>query len=746
MLKILSFKKIILGVFVLLSIGSGFLLPNLKFSFDFSQFFPTGDDDLLFYEEFIKDFSTDDNFLLVAVENEGGIFDKEFLENFDKFTLAAKRLPHVTEANSLTNLSYPLKTSFGYTKLPVLHIDDETQYIADWEKIQEDNFFIGSFIDKNAHSLVVFLETEDNLDYQQSVTLLDATRTLLSEHNFNSNHLMGRTSFYEALVQMQKRELTVTSIVSLILVLIVLYIIYKRTAIVFITLISIFVALLIFLGTLSLLGKELSALAAFYPILMLIVGTSDVIHILDNFLEKIKVGVARQTAIVQSLKEVGLSTLLTSVTTAIGFLSLLFSKLVGIRDFGVNSAIGVLIAYITVVFFTSSLVLIFKNSTLLPKKSKSTFWQKYLLKMNAFTMAQPKSIISVSIIFTVVCVYGLSLVNTNYTFKTSLPNNSKIAEDFAFFQNEYSGFRTIELAVQTKQGYKVTDFAVSQEIEKVNQLLQETENVDNIRSVNSIFKALNKANHLNKTAFFVLPDTQKEFDTYKKDASRYARQQLDKFTDSSKTKARIIANVLDIGTDSLVKTYDKIDAFVATHIDTSIVNFRVTGKGMLMDKNASYIQASLFQGLLMGLLLVGIIMAFLFKNIKLVIISLIPNMVPLLFAGALLGFLNIPLDAPVSIVFAIVFGIAVDDTIHFLGKYKIAISKGLTKERALETTFLETGRALIITTLLLFFGFMTLLFSIHNPSLIIGLLISATLFTALLLDLLLLPVLIRKFM
>ncbi|MFW2375063.1 MAG: efflux RND transporter permease subunit, partial [Cellulophaga baltica] len=372
MLKILSFKKIILGVFVLLSIGSGFLLPNLKFSFDFSQFFPTGDDDLLFYEEFIKDFSTDDNFLLVAVENEGGIFDKEFLENFSKFTLAAKSLPYVTEANSLTNLSYPLKTSFGYTKLPVMHIDDETHYTADWEKIQEDNFFIGSFIDENANSLVVFLETDDNLDYQQSIALLDATRKLLSEYNFSSNHLMGRTSFYEALVQMQKRELTVTSIVSLILVLIVLYIIYKRTAIVFITLISIFVALLIFLGTLSLLGKELSALAAFYPILMLIVGTSDVIHILDNFLEKIKVGVARQTAIVQSLKEVGLSTLLTSVTTAIGFLSLLFSKLVGIRDFGVNSAIGVLIAYITVVFFTSSLVLIFKNSTLLPKKSKST--------------------------------------------------------------------------------------------------------------------------------------------------------------------------------------------------------------------------------------------------------------------------------------------------------------------------------------------------------------------------------------
>lgn len=746
MLKILSFKKIILGIFIFLSIGSCFLLPNLKFSFDFSQFFPTGDDDLIFYEEFIKDFSTDDNFLLIAIEHKDGVFNKDFLEKFNKFTEASKSLPHVTEANSLTNLSYPLKTSFGYTKLPIVHISDENQYRSDWKKIQEDNFFIGSFIDKKANSLVVFLETEDNLNYQQSITLLDGARKLLVDYKLSTNHLMGRTSFYEALVQMQKRELIVTAIVSLLLVLIVLYIIYKRTAIVFITLISIFVALLIFLGLLSLLGKELSALAAFYPILMLIVGTSDVIHILDNFLEKLKVGVTKQAAIVQSLKEVGLSTLLTSVTTAIGFLSLLFSKLVGIRDFGVNSAIGVLIAYITVVFFTSSLVLMFKKSTLLPVKSKSTFWQRHLLKINAFTIAKPKSIVSISIIFTLICGYGLTLVNTNYTFKTSLPNNSKIAEDFAFFQNEYSGFRTIELAVQTKEGYAITDFAIVQEIEKVNQLLEKTANVANIRSVNSIFKALNKANHLNKTAFFVLPTDEKEFNTYKKDANRYARQQLNKFTDSTKTKTRVIANVLDIGTDSLVKMYHKIDAFVAKNIDTSIVDFRVTGKGMLMDKNASYIQASLFQGLLMGLLLVGIIMAFLFKNVKLVIISLVPNMVPLLFAGALLGFLKIPLDAPVSIVFAIVFGIAVDDTIHFLGKYKIAISKGLTKERALETTFLETGRALIITTLLLFFGFMTLLFSIHNPSLIIGLLISSTLFTALLLDLLLLPVLIRKYM
>jgi predicted RND superfamily exporter protein len=144
--------------------------------------------------------------------------------------------------------------------------------------------------------------------------------------------------------------------------------------------------------------------------------------------------------------------------------------------------------------------------------------------------------------------------------------------------------------------------------------------------------------------------------------------------------------------------------------------------------------------------LVALIMVILFKNIKLLLISLLPNLLPLLFAAALLGYLNIPLEATISVVFAIVFGIAVDDTIHFLSRYKIGLAKGASKEEALRTTFTETGRALVITTLILFFGFMVLLFSVHAPSMTIGILVSVTLLAALILDLLLLPVLIRKFL
>jgi len=207
MQKILAFKKSILGLFVLLGIISSFLVFNLKFSFDFSQFFPEGDEDLIFYEEFIEEFGVDDSFLLIAIENEDTVFETDFLERFDAFSKSAKEIPYVTDSQSITTLSYPLKTSFGYSRLPIIHIEDSTKYATDWKKIKDDNLFINTLIDEKAGSLVVSLETEDALDYGQSMEVLNSLRSLLKSHGFEDYHLLGRTFFYEALVNMQKQEL-----------------------------------------------------------------------------------------------------------------------------------------------------------------------------------------------------------------------------------------------------------------------------------------------------------------------------------------------------------------------------------------------------------------------------------------------------------------------------------------------------------------------------------------------------------
>ncbi|TVZ14622.1 efflux RND transporter permease subunit [Maribacter sp. MAR_2009_72] len=737
-------KKICIGAFVLLGTVSATQLGNLKFSFDFSQFFPEEDPDLAFYDDYVEKFGTDDNFLLIAVKNSPNIFQHEFLNNFDSFSRESKGFEHVLESSSLTTLSYPLKTSFGYTTLPIIHIDDTLQYEKDWRKIQEDSLFTNVLIDAHRSSMVLALKTEDNLDYKQSGVLLDSVRASLKRHHLNSYHILGRAFFYEAIVDMQKTEVLTTTIVASILVFIILLLVYRSMPVVWISVFSIALSLLLFMGLLAVLGKELNAMAVFYPVLMLIVGTSDVIHLTDSYIRKLQNGLPRYTAILSSLKEVGMTTLLTSVTTAIGFVTLLSSRLVSIQDFGINAAIGVLVAYFTVIFLTGSLLISLPEKKLIGGKSVSIKWTTYLLRLNTFTREYPKSIIFGTVVFTLLCFLGIYLIKTDYEFKQALPARSKIAADFDFFQENYAGFRPLEIAVTSKPKFKVTDFEVAQEVEKLLVHLKTLKSIGNVQSANLPYKIINKAYHLNNADYFKLPPDKSTFEKYKKDANRLVRKQLGQFISEDETVARINGKLQDVGTDSLSVVYKSITDFATTQMDTSIVTVKITGKSILLDKNSKYIRKNLLEGLLYGLLLIGVIMAFIFRDIKIFLISLVPNILPILFAGSVLGFLNIPLEASLSVVFAIVFGIAVDDTIHFLGKYKLGITQGLSKEAALEKTFVQTGRALVITTIILFFGFMVMLFSIHQPSRTIGLIISVTLVTALILDLLLLPVLLRK--
>ena len=710
MRKLIALKRYIVPLFLLLAIGCVFLLKELKFTFDFNQFFPEGDEDLVFYNEFTEEFGVDDSFLLIAVENSETVFETDFLKRFHQFSKEAQDLPYVTSAQSLTTLFYPLKTSFGYTRLPIIHLEDSTKFAADWAKLQKDELFINSLIDQNGTSMVIVLETEDELDYTQSVALLTAVREALEKNDLHNHHLMGRAFFYEALVEMQVRELIVTTIVSIILVFIIVFLVYRRIAVVLISLSSIALALLLFLGLLSLLGRELNALAAFYPVLMLIVGTSDVIHIMDSFLGKIRSGTDKKSAIMATLKEVGLTTLLTSATTAIGFASLMASRLKSITDFGINSAIGVLVAYFTVIFFTTTLLLLTGKKKLVPKGNPTPKWPLFLSRVNRFTKRYPNSILMGSFLFTLICFWGISMIHTNFKFNENLPEGSQIAADFHFFQKKFTGFRPLEVAISTTDEHKVTDFDRVKEIALVEEKLKTFEAIGNVQSLTLFYKGLHKANNLNKQAYFELPSKKEIFENYKKEVKKLSRRQYSKFVNANETKARITTRVLDVGTDSLYKIYKVINNYIVGQTDSTAIRFRLTGKGLLLDKNSVYIRDSLLQGLLIGLLMVSILMALLFKNGRLLLIATIPNLLPLLFAGALLGFLNIPLEASITVVFAIVFGIAVDDTIHFLGKLKICKTRGFNKEEALEQTFRETGRALVITTLILFFGFMVLLF------------------------------------
>ena len=428
-------------IFGILAIISAFSISQLKFSFDFEQFFPKGDEDLEFFQEFIQEFEADDNFLLVAIRREEGVFEQQFLEQFHDFSLRARNLPHITQVQSLTKFSYPVKTPFAIATVPAIHIGQPERYERDRERILNDERFVYNFISDDATTLTVFMKTVNSIQLDPARELMTALDSLIRQYDFEEYHYLGRPYFQKELVAMQKREITVSAIVSGLLVTLVMFFIFRRPWGIAVSLFSIGLGMLLFMGFLGISGRELNAMAALYPVLMIIVGTSDVIHIMSKYVDELRKGHRKEKAIVTAIKEIGLATLLTSLTTAIGFASLFTSRVGPIRDFGINAAIGVIIAYITVIFFTTAVISWFRVDQIIKLGRGQAFWERSMEWAYRFTRDYPRRIALAGLATLLISLWGISRITTNYSISNNLPTGEKITADFLFFEKHLAGFR-----------------------------------------------------------------------------------------------------------------------------------------------------------------------------------------------------------------------------------------------------------------------------------------------------------------
>jgi hypothetical protein len=324
----------LLGLYGLMILASLFLLTRLKFTFDFEQFFPQGDPDWEFFKNYIQDFESDDNFMLIAVERKAGVFDSVFLQQFHDFSLKTADLPYVTSSSSLTKMQYPVKTPFGITAVPAIHLEQPEFYESDRRRVLQDQRFVHNLISADGTALTIVLKTVERSTLAQATEMMDSLQILLKKYPFEGTHVLGRPSFQTAMVQMEIREVLVSTGIAALLTIAILFFIFRRWWTVFIAIAGIGLSLLFFLGLLSALGRELNALSALYPILMCIVGVADTIHITSKYLDELEKGHDRSTAIRITLKEIGLATFITCITTAVGFASLITNRTAPIQGFG----------------------------------------------------------------------------------------------------------------------------------------------------------------------------------------------------------------------------------------------------------------------------------------------------------------------------------------------------------------------------------------------------------------------------
>ena len=725
---------------IVVTIVQGFFASRLVFNYDFESFFPKNDPELEFFQKHREKFGNDNDFLLVAVSNKKSVFDTLFLQRVSKLTNDIKQAPNVADAYSLVTAKNQLITFSGPIEVPYLHLHDPTKLANDSSLIFTYPDLVGTLISKDAKHLCVFIETKTIKTKPAGDSLVFGIEAALSKNNFDDYHFSGRYKAEQVYVDRMQVELGLFVGSSAVLIVLFLFFTYRSFLGVIIPLTVVLLSVIWSLGTMGMFNKPIDLMTVLLPTIMFIVGISDVIHIISKYIEEARIR-PKKEAIKITIKEVGLATFFTSLTTAIGFFTLYSTEIVPVQEFGIFTGVGVFLAF--GIAFTLLPAILHKFPIEHLKERKHS-WEPFLTRLLGWIFRSKKSILIGAIAISIGAIITLPTIAIDVKLIDELNEGDPLKDDFVFFENSFSGVRPFELSLATIDSSKTLfDEDCLAEIEALQQFLEDSIHVNSITSPISVIYSINRALNGGIPEAYTFPNNSRDF----KKVMRYLKKgskskKMDRFVNDEWNNGRLFGRMGDIGSAAMKVKLQQINTYSAQF---KHVKFKPTGSVLLIDKSNYSLSTNMLEGLAIAFVIVAIIMGFLFKSTRIIVLSLIPNVVPLLLIASILGVSGIGLKISTAIIFTIAFGIAVDDTIHFMSKLKIELDKGKPLLYAIKRTFISTGKAIIVTSFVLSAGFMTLILSNFNGTFYTGLLVSLTLVFAVFADLLLIPVLLIYF-
>ena len=738
--------SIIVIVAVLLLTGIALsLVSKLSFNYDFEKFFPKDDPETAFYQEFRSVFSTDNDYLLIGVKNEEGVFREDFLQRFDSLQRGIEKIKFVD--NSICLLDSIEMRRGGLLgepySFPPIKANQPDYYSVDSAFVMNNPQYLGTLISKDAKSMAIWVNHEAYLSKLKCDTLANEINAVLDTFDFDEKHASGRAMGQKVYIEMMQFEMGVFMSLSFVLIVIFLYIAFRSMWGIAVPVAIVMLAIVWNLAAIKLLGHQIDLMLTILPTIIFVVGMSDAVHITTKYIEELRLKKEKKEAIRIALREVGLATLLTSVTTAIGFLSLVTSNIEPISLFGIHTSIGVILAFLLSYSILPVVFYLMPLPKISMQNNKRFEWERVLRPTFRKVLKHRKRILLVSVGMIMLSFYGISLVVSDNFLLEDIKEDHFLRKEIQFFESEFAGARPLEIALLFKDFSPELDLEVLEDMEKLDDYLKEEFGMGAITSVVQIVKKANQMYQGGVLEDYKLPSNNRKLKKVLKFIER--NDILGLYWSPEHEMARVSGQTHDLGRKYYDKKILEFNAFVDKELKDAKFEPKITGTARLLDINNEKLAETMIYGLIIAFVVIAFIVGVMYKSVKMVFISLIPNILPLLFIGCIMGFAGIALKVSTSIIFTIAFGIAVDDTIHFLSKFRLELAKGRSELYALKRTFLSTGKAIIVTTCILCGGFLTLLFSDFLGTYYIGLLIGLTLVFAVLSDLILLPVLILIF-
>ena len=741
-----------LGLFTVLM---GFFAGKAELAYDMQKIVPLDDPEHVAYTEFKKTFGEDGNKVVLGFHTDS-LFSKELFNDFYTLGENISKDPSVIGFLSpaqVYNLEMDTNGMFAVAPLVKGRLSTQTEVDSIADIFYNMKFYDGLLYNsKTKVALAVISLNDSALNTRARVPLVNKIKELseafASKHKVEM-HYSGlpfiRTEFSTSV----RFEVILFTIISFLITAIIILIFFRSMSTLAISLLFISIGVVTMLGVTGMLGYKLTLLTATLPPVLVVIGVQNTIYFINKYHEEYRKHGNKAKALTRIISKTGVATFLINFTTAIGFGTFYFTNSPILEQFGI-------VAFITInlIFFVNIIGIPALYSFLPAPTEKQTSHleasniNNFLswVRFNAFNHKR-RIYFWTAAITLLSSIYILKLRPLAYMVD-DVPHSSKIYQDLEFFQKNFDGVMPFEIIITCNEPGEARSATVLNKVNSLHKRIRQSSDFSKPMSVAEIVSFANQAYNEGDVSHYRVPNAIDLGNiTSMIPAPQPGRKNfMNGMIDTAGSKVRISYQMKDVGSqkmDTIVKEVRKIAEDI---FPKSEYNVAITGTSAIFLKGNSYLYESLMSSTLWALLIISLMMGLLFPSIKMIIISIIPNILPLFVTAGLMGYFHIPLKPSTILVFSIAFGITIDATIHFMSTFRRElIHTGKTLREALSHTIIEVGLSMIYTMVALFAGFMIFVFSSFQGTQALGWLTAVTLFTGLAANLFLLPALILSF-
>ena len=758
---VLKNRLLLLGLLIATTVVMFFFASRIKLSYEFSKAIPVNNPKYQDYLSFKKKFGDDGNVLVIGVQS-NDFFQLNNFEAFTKLNQELKKVPYVEDVLSVANAVDLLKdtASQKLDAIPIFPKDLQTQQQIDSSlKILYSLPFYRSLLynpSSNAYLLVVRINK--NILNSKGRTkvindIIDRTNEYTAVTKIQT-HISGLPLIRTQVADRIAREMKWFIIGSLVLSALILLLMFRSIKTTLLSLLVVIIGVIWSVGIMYLFGYKITLLTALIPPLIVVIGIPNCIYFLNKYHSTYKRTGNKEQSLVDMVSKMGVVTLFCNLTASIGFAVFALTQSAILKEFGEVAGLSIMLIFVISFILLPSVLSFMK----VPAERQLKYlhvkiFTSFLLNVEHWVFNHKKIVYACTLFLVIFSVFGIFKLKTEGFIVDDLPKTDKIYTDLKFFENNFKGVMPLEIVIDTKRRYGLAGARILPVLVKMDSLssyIKKQKEMSRPLSISEGIKFVKQGFYEGDSANYALPNS---FDIAF--IGDYLRPQndggqknnlsklLESFIDTARESTRMSINMADVGTEKLPLILNDLRKETNHLFDSSKYKITFTGSTITFLEGSTYIINGLKESLLWAFLFIALCMLYLFKSFRILICSLIPNVIPLIVTAGVMGWLGVRLKPSTVLIFSVALGIAIDVTIRFLVNYKQELPVNNSDiKKTISETINHTGLSIIYTSLVLIAGFIIFCFSGFGGTQSLGWLTSITLFIATLTNLILLPVLL----